>query len=520
MPRGEFADPPFREFANACRSDRAAILGAMKTLHSLTTTVVLAACCVCTARGQDFISYQSADVVIGKPNFLTSGPTTASATNTNTTADAVVDPATGKLFVCDEANNRVLRFSSSAAAASGAAAEAVFGQPDLTTATANTGGLGASSLSDPVGIAVDASGALWVADAGNNRVLRYDGATGAVSGATTTADQVIGQATFTASTSGLTLATLNSPRGVWIDGSGNLWVADAGNNRVLRYDAAASLGDGPNASRVIGQPDGTTGAAATTQAGLSGPTSVCVDASGNLWVADTGNNRVLRYASAASISSDGANASSVLGQGDFTTATLATTNSGLNSPRGVNATASGRLWVSDFGNNRVLWFNNAASKANGASADNVLGQPDFTSSVSGLTAQRLNGPLGVFQDVNGRLWVADSANHRVLRFSAQQPSASQQPPVIRLFGKTRRVFPAASQHLRGAAFDADGVVVAVKGSVNGRPFTLARGTSRWVYHAKKLRKGRNIVRIFAVDDDGLQSNMLVVRIIRRTHWRF
>ncbi len=115
-------------------------------------------------------------MVIGKSDFVTNTPITPSATNTNTTAKAVVDAATGELFVCDEANNRVLRFSSAAAATSGAAAEAVFGQPDLTTATANTGGLSATSLSDPVGIFVDSNGALWVADAGNNRVLRFDGA--------------------------------------------------------------------------------------------------------------------------------------------------------------------------------------------------------------------------------------------------------------------------------------------------------------------------------------------------------
>jgi sugar lactone lactonase YvrE len=490
----------------------------MKT-SSLATAVVLAACCASVARAQDFISYQSADVVIGKSDFVTNTPITPSATNTNTTAKAVVDATTGELFVCDEANNRVLRFSSAAAATNGAAAEAVFGQPDLTTATANTGGLSATSLSDPAGIFVDSNGALWVADAGNNRVLRFDGATGSVSLATATADQVIGQVNFTTSTSGLTLVTLNNPRDVSTDSSGNLWVADTGNNRVLRYDAITGLGNGPTASRVLGQANGTTGAAATTQAGLSGPTALCVDASGNLWVADTGNNRVLRYASAATISSDGANASSVLGQGDFITATAATTKSGLNSPRGVNVTSAGRLWVSDFTNNRVLLFNNAASKANGAAADNVLGQPDFTSAVAGLTAQRLNGPLGVFQDSANHLWVADSANHRVLRFSAQQQTTSQ-APLIKLFGPATRIFPAASQHIRGAAFDTDGAVVAVKGSVNGRPFTLAKGTMLWNYHAKKLKKGRNIVRIFAVDDDGLQSDTLTVKIFRKPHWRF
>jgi len=114
----------------------------MKILHSLASAAFLSIFSATLAHAQSFVSSQPADVVIGKANFTTNTPTTASATNTNVTSDAVVDPTTGKLFVCDEANNRVLRFSSTAAAASGAAAEAVFGQPDLTTATANTGAAG------------------------------------------------------------------------------------------------------------------------------------------------------------------------------------------------------------------------------------------------------------------------------------------------------------------------------------------------------------------------------------------
>ena len=487
-----------------------AISFAMKILHSLASAAFLSIFSATLAHAQNFVSSQSADVVIGKANFTTSTPTTASATNTNVTSDAVVDPTTGKLFVCDEANNRVLRFSSTAAAASGAAAEAVFGQPDLTTATANTGGLSASSLSDPVGIYVDSGGALWVADAGNNRVLRFDTATGVVSPPVLTADQVIGQANFTTATSGTTLTTLSNPRDVWVDGSGNLYVADATNNRVLRFDAVAGLGNGPSASRVFGQANGTSNAAATTPTGLSNPVSVCVDGSGALWVADQTNNRVLRFNAAASAATDGPAASGVLGQATFLSAVGATTQSGLSGPRGVNVTASGRLWVSDFANNRVLWFDGAATKANGGLADGVLGQDNFTSSVAGLNQQKVAGPAGVFQDVAGHLWLADSNNHRVLRFTAPTP----QPPVITLFGPTKRTTTAASLHIKGSTSDADGIVVVVKGTTNGHRET-AKGTTNWRYHAKKLKKGVNFVRIYALDDDGLQSNVLHIKIIRK-----
>jgi sugar lactone lactonase YvrE len=487
----------------------------MKNPHSLAIAAFLAITPAALTHAGDFASYQAADVVIGKTNFTTNTPTTASATNTNVTSDVSVDPATGELFVCDEANNRVLRFSSAAAAASGAPAEVVFGQPDFVTATINTGGLSATSLDDPAGIHVDSSGALWVADAGNHRVLRFDDATGAATASTVTADQVIGQADFTTATSGTSLSTLDNPRDVWVDASGNLWVADASNNRVLRFDAVAGLGNGPNASRVFGQPSGISNAVATTPVGMDSPVSVCVDGGGALWVADEGNNRVLRFNAAAAVAVDGPAASGVLGQADFISANATVTRSGLSSPSGVNVNASGRLWVSDFNNNRVLWFNNAASKSNGGLADGVLGRPNFISPAAGLSERRFDGPLGLFQDAAGHLWVADSSNHRALRFTAPVPP-SPQPPVITLTGKFRHVFPAASQHIKGRSHDSDGVVVAVMGSVNGRPFTLAKGTTTWRYHAKKLRKGRNHIRIFAIDDDGLESNFLHVRIIRKT----
>jgi len=490
----------------------------MKTIRPIPTTIALAICWAASSFAQDFVSNQLADVVIGKATFTVNTPITATASTTGLTSDAVVDPTTGELFVVDTGNNRVLRFSSAAAATIGASAQVAFGQPDLTTGTSNTGGLSATSLNGPTGIAIDANGALWVADTGNNRVLRFDAATAvSVTGATTTADQVIGQANFTTSTSGTTLTTLNGPRGVFVDASGNLWVADSLNNRVLRFDAVTSLGNGATATRVLGQANGTTSTAATTQAGMSNPSALALDASGNLWVADTGNNRVLRFAAAASISTDGANATAVLGQANFTASATATTQAGLSGPRGVAINSTGRLWVSDSGNNRVLWYDNASALTNGSVANGELGQVNFNTSISGLSAQQLSTPLGISQDASGHLWVADSGNSRVLRFSAlQAPPTTLIPPVITLTGHPRIIFPAASQQIRGRASDSDGTVVAVEGSVNGRPFTLAHGTTSWHFHAKKLRKGVNIIRIIAIDNDGLESNTLIVRIIRRT----
>jgi NHL repeat. len=78
--------------------------------------------------------------------------------------------------------------------------------------------------------------------------------------------------------------------------------------------------------------------------------------------------------------------------------------------------AFGHLWVCDRNNHRILRFNHASSKLTGANADFVLGQPDFTSNTARTTQNGLNWPADVWMDPAGRLWVADVSNQRVLRF--------------------------------------------------------------------------------------------------------
>ena len=104
---------------------------------------------------------------------------------------------------------------------------------------------------------------------------------------------VLGQPNFTTRGSNLTQNGLNGASSVFIDSSGNAWVADVNNSRVLMY--VPPFSNGMNASLVLGQSSFTTNTEAATQNGLFYPVSVFIDFSGNAWVADVGNNRVLMY---------------------------------------------------------------------------------------------------------------------------------------------------------------------------------------------------------------------------------
>ncbi|WP_417913904.1 InlB B-repeat-containing protein [Candidatus Electronema sp. JM] len=334
-----------------------------------------------------------------------------------------VDPTTGKVFVADSSNNRVLRFASGAALANGAAAEAVLGQPDFVTTTWAT--TSAASMAGPQAVAVDAEGRLWVADTWNFRVLRFDNAASKVNGAN--ADGELGQLDFTGGLVRLTSQkSIGQPSGLAIDVEGRLWVAEYYYNRILRFDNAASKANGANADAVLGQVDFTSDADAIGRNKMDSPVGITITATGALFVSDSRNHRILRFDNAAD-KGNGADADAVLGQADFISNVVGyQARNGLYYPAGVSYDNEGRLYVADGdgNNNRVLIFNNAAAKANGADADNVLGQPDFTTATLNLSASGLSTPLSVFADnAGGALWVADRDNNRVLRYVGQAVAA-------------------------------------------------------------------------------------------------
>ncbi|MFN7118250.1 MAG: T9SS type A sorting domain-containing protein [Saprospiraceae bacterium] len=327
-----------------------------------------------------------------------------------------VDPTTGKLFVADRGNHRVLRWASADAMVNGSAAEAVLGQPDFETVTA---GVTAAKMDNPIGIQVDKAGRLWVNDFSNNRILRFDNASNKPSGAN--ADGVLGQPDFTSKTAVTSQNNMRGPVVSYLDQNGTLWVAEFNAHRVTRYNNAASKPNGAPADGVLGQPDFVTGSSALTATGMSSPNGLYVDADGRLWVSETGNRRVTRFDDAAN-KPNGAAADGVLGQPNFTTNTANVTQNGFSSLRYVTGDSEGRIYVIQEGSHRIVIFNNAASLPNGANADYIWGQADFTSGTAANppTASSYNTPRAMFIDeAGGKVWVADWANHRVLRYDIQ-----------------------------------------------------------------------------------------------------
>jgi len=232
-------------------------------------------------------------------------------------------------------------------------------------------------------------------------------------------------------TDGVSL-TLNIPSFMVVDGLGNLFVADTNNNRVLKY--SSPITNGAIASVVLGQPTFNDSAPNNPIVGartLNGPFNVAVDANNNLYVADTLNSRILKYN--APINTSYVSATVVIGQPNFTSNAPnsgGVSASSLNDPFGVTLDNFGNLYVSDTQNNRVLQFTGSITSS--MSATKVIGQSNFASTTGGTSSTKISFPYGLVTDSFRNLFVADVTNNRVLQFNA---SISTGMAASRVFGQ-------------------------------------------------------------------------------------
>jgi len=296
------------------------------------------------------------------------------------------------------------------ASAQSTTADVVYGQlGSFTTNNYGAGGINANSLAGPQAVALDSSGNLYVADTYDNRVLFYPAGS-------TTATRVYGQlGSFTTNNygaGGINANSLNLPVGLAVDSSGNLYVADNQNNRVLFYPSGSTT-----ATRVYGQlgsfTSNTENAGGISANSLLEPEYLTLDSSDNLYVADQANSRVLFYPAGSTT------ATQVYGQfGSFTTGTV--NNGGISSnslegPIGIALDSSGNLYVIDQINSRALFYPSGST-----TATQVYGQlGSFTTNApnkGGISANSLYYPWGVALDSSGNLYVADHANNRVLLY--------------------------------------------------------------------------------------------------------
>lgn len=372
--------------------------------------------------------------------------------------------------------------------------------------TSTAVGATAASLNSPLGLEIDRLGRLWVADFDNNRVLMYEDAAN-LPQFSASANLVLGQPDFVTRTSGTTQAKMFGPSGVHVDAADNLWVAEYYNDRVLKFANVSGVSNGALATSVLGQPDFLTGTDGISDVQMTGPVAVVTDSSGGLWVADQENNRVLHFISAAGLA-NGAPANRILGQTDFVTNVSGTTAGKLNRPTALAMDRAGTLYISDFANSRVVYHKKPEAKTHGSDADGVIGQPDLVTVTGDTTSQKLGGPYGGLDfDASGNLWVSDYINHRAVRFPGDFTTASPS-----LTGKAPKSVTKGTLALKGTATDPNGIAE-IRFRVGKGPFKTAVGTTAWKLSAK-LKPGKNTIEILAVDTFGNVSPARLVKVKR------
>jgi sugar lactone lactonase YvrE len=331
------------------------------------------------------------------------GPATSASLNQ---AYGVAVDGSGDLFIGDTDNNRIRRVDAATGKISTAAGSGSDGDGGPATS---------ALLVAPSGIVADAAGNLFIADTSNSRIRRVDATTGAIS---TVAGN--GAQAFSGDRGPATSASLGDPSGVAVDGSGNLFIADTNNGRIRRVYAESGIittvaGNGTFSFSGDGGP--------ATSASFYGVYGVAVDGSGNLFIADRWNNRIRRVdASMGNITTVAGNGTASFG-GDGGPATSAS----LNQAYGVAVDSSGNVFIADYGNNRIRVVNMQATAIKVAGVTipagdiaTVAGNGNVGLSGDGgsATSASLCAPDSVAVDGSGNLFVADSCNYVVRRVDA------------------------------------------------------------------------------------------------------
>jgi len=301
----------------------------------------------------------------------------------------------GNLYIADTGNNRIRRVDAITEIITTVVGNGQQGY-------AGDGGLAVhAQLNQPAGIAVDAAGDIFIADTGNNTVRKVNAQTGTIS---TIAGN--GTAGYQGDSGTATAAELKLPAAIALDKAGDVFIADSGNNRVRRVDAGTgTITDYAGNGSATYNGDGM----AATQASLSNPQGVVLDAAGDLYLTDTGHNLVREVIAASGIIQIVAGTAGQPGNygGDGGLATSAL----LNAPSGLALDAIGNLDISDSANARIR---SIAMQTGIISTIAGNGTPGYNNTDGDIATQaQLNQPNGLAIDSTGDIVVADTANDAV-----------------------------------------------------------------------------------------------------------
>ena len=318
----------------------------------------------------------------GTPGFSgDNGPATSAQLNDPW---GIAADSAGDLYIADSSNYRIRKVTNGV----------------ITTVTGGGSSIGdngpatSAQLNWPAGVAVDTVGNLYIADTDNNRIRKVSG------GVITT---VAGNGTpgFSGDNGPATSAQLNHPFGVAVDSAGSLYIADDYNDRIRKVSGGVITTAAGNGTEGFSGND-----VLATSAPLDHPTGVAVDSAGNLYIADSENNRICAVSNGV--------ITTVAGNGTpgFSGDNGPATSAHLGNPEGVAVDSAGNLYIADLGSDNVR-------KVSGGVITTVAGSATccFGGDNGPATSAQLNTPTGVAIDSADSLYIADFGNNRIRKVS-------------------------------------------------------------------------------------------------------
>ena len=284
--------------------------------------------------------------------------------------------AAGNLYIADSNNYRIRKVSNGVINTVAGNGTQGFGGDN---------GPATSAQLQPWGVAVDSSGSLYIADSPNHRIRKV------LNGVITTVAGN-GMPGFSGDNGPATNAQLYYPYGVAVDASGNVYIADTFNYRIRKVSGGVITTVAGNGTQGFGRDTGP-----ATSSPLFYPWGVAVDSAGNLYIADTDNQRIRKVSNGVigTVAGDGPS------PGDY-----------LSFPQGVAVDSAGNLYIADTKNNRIRKLSNGATTT--VAGNGTFG---FSGDNGPATSAQLAYPTGVAVDSAGSLYIADSANTRIRKVS-------------------------------------------------------------------------------------------------------
>ena len=330
--------------------------------------------------------------VAGNSNFLYSGDgVDATSTSLFLPFGVTLDGA-GDLYIADTYNGRIRRVDGATSIITTVAGNGVTGF------SGDGGPATAAELNYPSSVALDAVGNIYFSDTNNDVVRVVNSSTGVI----TTVAGTGGQAGYAGDSGPANEAKLQSPNGLTFDSAGNLYIADTGNNVIREVNLATGLITtvaGTGTASYTG--DGNSAAKAT----LNGPWGLAFSAAGQLYIGDQKNNVVRKVNTLGVISTVAGN-----GHAGFSGDTLSSTIAELDQPTNIAFDAAGNLYISDTGNNRIRKVNPTTNVITTVAGDNStsLQGDGYPANQSALY-----GPYAIALDANTDLFIADGFHNRI-----------------------------------------------------------------------------------------------------------